>query len=55
MRVATTIDVHGERIAATRDGRRWALAYGSWVQLFDGTAPAGELPDAPGAGEGPAL
>ncbi len=47
MRVATTIDVHGERIAATRSGERWALAYGAWVQLFDGTAPAGELPDAP--------
>ncbi len=47
MRVAATIDVHGERIAATRSGERWALAYGAWVQLFDGTAPAGELPDAP--------
>ena len=47
MRVATTIDVHGERIAATHDGGRWALAYGAWVQLFDGTEPAGELPDAP--------
>ena len=46
MRVTATIDVYGERIAATA-GDRWALAYGDWVQLFDGDVPAGELPRAP--------
>jgi hypothetical protein len=46
VRVIATIDVYGERIAATA-GDRWALAYGDWVQLFDGVEPAGELPRAP--------
>ena len=46
MRVTATIDVYGERVAAT-GGNRWALAYGAWVRLFDGTELAGELPDAP--------
>ena len=39
------IETHGERIATT--GERWALAYGDWVRLYDGTEPAGELPPAP--------
>jgi hypothetical protein len=49
MRVVETIEAHGERIAAAPDGERWALAYGRWIRLFDGTEPAGELPDAPEA------
>ena len=40
MRVTATIDVYGERIAATA-GDRWALAYGAWVQLFDGDRARG--------------
>jgi hypothetical protein len=46
VRVATTIDAYGERIAATA-GERWALAYDDWVQLFDGTEPANEIARAP--------
>jgi WD40 repeat protein len=45
VRVIATIETHGERIAAT--GERWALAYGDWVRLYDGTELAGELPPAP--------
>jgi WD40 repeat protein len=45
VRVTATVDVEGQRIAATA-GTRWAVAYDDWVQLFDGTEPAGEMPRA---------
>jgi len=47
VRVTAIVDAYGERIAAASGGERWALANGDWVQLFDGTEPAGELPPAP--------
>jgi WD40 repeat protein len=47
VRVLATIETHGERIAAAGASERWALAYGDWVRLYDGTEPAGELPPAP--------
>jgi hypothetical protein len=47
VRVAASIDVEGERIAAAPAGDRWALAYDDWVRVFDGTELAGELPGAP--------
>jgi hypothetical protein len=46
VRVTARIDVEGQRIAASA-GDRWAVAYDDWVQLFDGTEPAGEMPRAP--------
>jgi hypothetical protein len=42
VRLTATVAAFGERIAAAADGR-WAVAYGDWVTLWDGTDAAGEL------------
>ncbi len=47
MRVLGTAEAFGERIAAAPTGERWAVAYGDWVTLWNGTEAAGELPPGP--------
>ena len=42
MRVITTVDAFGERVAGS-SADRWAVSYGDYVTLWDGEASAGDL------------
>jgi hypothetical protein len=46
VRIEARVEAFGERIAAAGDGRRWALAYGDRVTLWDGAEQVAELPAA---------